>query len=133
MSRHNKVNPAHYTIAGRLTPDDLARERRKQATTSRVACRREDDALGRHGGPEAPPQAAGPPGRRSGQDRQGGQGGPRHPQRRLAGAETVDFLENARPAAERRDAHRRPSRVDRGACPESNPHPSLIAAGTRAC
>jgi len=34
MSRHNKVNPAHYTIAGRLTPDDLARERRKQATTS---------------------------------------------------------------------------------------------------
>ena len=31
MSRRNKVNPDHYTIAGRLAPDDLARERRKQA------------------------------------------------------------------------------------------------------
>jgi hypothetical protein len=29
MSRRNKVNPDHYTIAGRLAPDDLARERRK--------------------------------------------------------------------------------------------------------
>jgi hypothetical protein len=31
MSRHNKVNPDHYTSAGRLSPDDLARERKKQA------------------------------------------------------------------------------------------------------
>ena len=31
MSRHNKVNPDHYTLAGRLSPDDLARERRKQS------------------------------------------------------------------------------------------------------
>ena len=31
MSRRNKVNPDHYTTAGRLSPDDLARERRKQA------------------------------------------------------------------------------------------------------
>lgn len=30
MSRRNKVNPDHYTIAGRLAPDDWARERRKQ-------------------------------------------------------------------------------------------------------
>ena len=30
MSRQNKVNPDHYTLAGRLSPDDLARERRKQ-------------------------------------------------------------------------------------------------------
>lgn len=30
MSRRNKVNPDHYTGAGRLAPDDLARERRKQ-------------------------------------------------------------------------------------------------------
>jgi hypothetical protein len=30
MSRHNKVNRDRYTIAGRLTADDLARERRKQ-------------------------------------------------------------------------------------------------------
>lgn len=30
MSGKNKVNPDHYKLAGRLTPDDLARERRKQ-------------------------------------------------------------------------------------------------------
>ena len=30
MSRHNKVNPAHYKLAGRLSPDDLARERQRQ-------------------------------------------------------------------------------------------------------
>lgn len=30
MSRQNKVNPDHYTRGGRLSPDDLARERRKQ-------------------------------------------------------------------------------------------------------
>ena len=27
MSRKNKVNPDHYKVAGRLSPDDLARER----------------------------------------------------------------------------------------------------------
>jgi hypothetical protein len=31
MSRHNKVNRDSYTQAGRLTPDDMARERHKQA------------------------------------------------------------------------------------------------------
>ena len=30
MSRQNKVNPDHYKLAGRLSPDDLARERRRQ-------------------------------------------------------------------------------------------------------
>jgi hypothetical protein len=30
MSRRNKVNPDHYKMSGRLTPDDLARERQKQ-------------------------------------------------------------------------------------------------------
>lgn len=30
MSRHNKVNPAHYTQRGRLTPDDAAREVARQ-------------------------------------------------------------------------------------------------------
>lgn len=30
MSRQNKVNPDHYKLAGRLSPDDLARERRQQ-------------------------------------------------------------------------------------------------------
>ena len=32
MSRKNKVNPDHYKVAGRLSPDDLARERMKQGT-----------------------------------------------------------------------------------------------------
>ena len=32
MSRHNKVNPDHYKIGGRLTTDDLARERSKQSS-----------------------------------------------------------------------------------------------------
>jgi hypothetical protein len=31
MSRHNKVNKTNYVQAGRLTPDDMARERMKQA------------------------------------------------------------------------------------------------------
>jgi hypothetical protein len=30
MSRQNKVNPGTYTQAGRLTPDDAARELKKQ-------------------------------------------------------------------------------------------------------
>jgi hypothetical protein len=30
VSRNNKVNPDHYTMAGRLTPDELARQRRQQ-------------------------------------------------------------------------------------------------------
>jgi hypothetical protein len=30
MSRQNKVNPDHYKLAGRLSPDDLARERQRQ-------------------------------------------------------------------------------------------------------
>jgi hypothetical protein len=30
VSRINKVNKDHYTMAGRLTPDEIARERRRQ-------------------------------------------------------------------------------------------------------
>jgi len=30
MSKHNKVNKSNYDQAGRLTPDDLAREHKKQ-------------------------------------------------------------------------------------------------------
>lgn len=30
MSRNNKVNPDHYKLAGRLTPDELARQRVQQ-------------------------------------------------------------------------------------------------------
>ena len=34
MSKHNKVNPGTYTQAGRLSPDDAARERMKQVDTA---------------------------------------------------------------------------------------------------
>lgn len=30
MSKHNKANKDHYNQAGRLTPDELAREQAKQ-------------------------------------------------------------------------------------------------------
>ena len=30
MSRQNKVNPGQYYVGGRLTPDEMARERQKQ-------------------------------------------------------------------------------------------------------
>jgi hypothetical protein len=30
MSKYNKVNKDHYNQAGRLTPDEMARERQKQ-------------------------------------------------------------------------------------------------------
>jgi hypothetical protein len=33
MSKHNKVNPGQYHVAGRLTPDEAARERVKQRNT----------------------------------------------------------------------------------------------------
>ena len=34
MSRQNKVNKNNYVQAGRLTPDDMARERVRQAQVS---------------------------------------------------------------------------------------------------
>ena len=34
MSKHNKVNPGTYTQAGRLSPDDAARERMKHVDTA---------------------------------------------------------------------------------------------------
>ena len=39
MSRQNRVNPDHYKTAGRLTQDDLARERRKQSESQMGAGR----------------------------------------------------------------------------------------------
>jgi hypothetical protein len=33
MSKHNKVNPGQYYVGGRLTPDEMARERMKQQRT----------------------------------------------------------------------------------------------------
>ena len=35
MSKPNNVNKNHYVQAGRLTPDDMARERVKQAQVTR--------------------------------------------------------------------------------------------------
>ena len=34
MSKHNKVNKDHYVQGGRLTPDEMARERMNQAQVS---------------------------------------------------------------------------------------------------
>jgi hypothetical protein len=34
MSKHNKANKSNYIQAGRLTPDELAREYKKQAEIS---------------------------------------------------------------------------------------------------
>jgi hypothetical protein len=34
MSKQNKANKSNYIQAGRLTPDELAREYKKQATVS---------------------------------------------------------------------------------------------------
>jgi len=130
MSRHNKVNPAHYTIAGRLTPDDLARERRKQATTSASPASVGTLPWDAMAGPKPRPK---PPARQAAAAAKTAKAVKVTRATASADAETADFVENARAAAERRDAHWRPSRVDRGARPEPNPHPSLIGAGTRAC
>lgn len=40
MSKQNKVNKDLYTQAGRLTTDDMARERQKQARSEREPRRR---------------------------------------------------------------------------------------------
>jgi hypothetical protein len=40
MSKQNKVNKDAYTQAGRLTPDEAARERHKQARQPRPPARR---------------------------------------------------------------------------------------------
>ena len=37
MSKHNKVNPGQYHVAGRLTPDEAARERVKQRNVASPA------------------------------------------------------------------------------------------------
>jgi hypothetical protein len=42
MSRKNKVNPDHYKIAGRLTPDEIARERVKQTSARNRPAAREN-------------------------------------------------------------------------------------------
>jgi hypothetical protein len=37
MSKHNKVNKSNYDQAGRLTPDEMARERVKQGEAGRAS------------------------------------------------------------------------------------------------
>ena len=62
MSRHNKVNPDHYKVAGRLSTDDLARERRNQ-NSARVTALRDRSAkpmppwMTRHDEPRTEEQA----------------------------------------------------------------------------
>jgi len=53
MSKQNKVNKNNYDQAGRLTPDELARERMKQGE---VGGRRRDEerVIGRMESPGAP-------------------------------------------------------------------------------
>jgi hypothetical protein len=46
MSKHNKVNKDHYTQDGRLTPDDMARERMNQAQISPRA-RSKENVIGK--------------------------------------------------------------------------------------
>jgi hypothetical protein len=45
MSRLNKVNPDHYTMAGRLSADDLARERMRQGEARPGRRRRKNKAM----------------------------------------------------------------------------------------
>lgn len=52
MSKHNKVNKTNYDQGGRLTPDEMARERIKQAQISGRA-KSKDNLSGKiheHGG-----------------------------------------------------------------------------------
>lgn len=41
MSKHNKANKSNYDQTGRLTPDEMARERMKQSDVSGPASGRE--------------------------------------------------------------------------------------------
>jgi hypothetical protein len=57
MSRQNKANRDRYVQAGRLTPDELARERQRQqhperqSGHGRVTNRADDRPFGRRAGP----------------------------------------------------------------------------------
>jgi hypothetical protein len=66
MSKHNKVNPDHYHQAGRMTPDEAARERGKIQQVSP----REDraDVV-----PAAPERDSTP---KNGEQHEAGRGGP---------------------------------------------------------
>jgi hypothetical protein len=51
MSRQNKANRNNYTQAGRLTPDEIARERRRQSHTERDQTRDQVRNRGAEGRP----------------------------------------------------------------------------------
>ena len=58
MSKHNKANKSNYIQAGRLTPDELAREYKKQTEVSahakgkeRVTAKAPEPHAGRDGSP----------------------------------------------------------------------------------
>jgi hypothetical protein len=54
MSRQNKVNKDNYTQSGRLTPDEMARERRQQETVRGQARTRENIIWKTRSTPAAP-------------------------------------------------------------------------------
>jgi hypothetical protein len=64
MSKQNKVNPGQYHVGGRLTPDEMARERMKQ---QRVTPPRETDApkVMKAGAGPSRPSASAPAGDRA--------------------------------------------------------------------
>ncbi len=63
MSKHNKVNKSNYDQGGRLTPDELARERQKQGELSSRTSP-DDRAIGKvpelGGAPGGSPRRTGP-------------------------------------------------------------------------
>ena len=62
MSRHNKVNKSNYDQGGRLTPDELARERARQihmAGAQRKFNERAKQATGSRAGQASTPNRTG--------------------------------------------------------------------------
>ena len=53
MSKHNKVNKSNYDQGGRLTSDEMARERQKQDATVKSPANAEDKVTGRSRDAEA--------------------------------------------------------------------------------
>jgi len=47
MSKHNKVNKSNYDQAGRLTPDEMARERQKQDAAAKHPANADENVTGR--------------------------------------------------------------------------------------
>jgi hypothetical protein len=53
MSKHNKVNKNHYVQGGRLTPDEMARERMSQGEMSGRS-KSKENVIGKTRSPAAP-------------------------------------------------------------------------------